>query len=225
VTSRTARTGRTARTARTSGATRTPTAGVEGAVLDAAARLVLSGGPHALGIRAIASEAGVAPMSIYNRFESKAGIIDALMIRGFERLTSVTARPDPDPLDPLDRLRASGHAYRAFALEDKGTYSLMFERAIPDYLPSAPAMQTAARSFDELTQQVAAAQDAGVIVGGSPTEVAQRLWAAIHGAVSLEQRGVCFAADTDQHFAALLETVLIGLAPDGGVPGGNPVRT
>jgi AcrR family transcriptional regulator len=206
--------------------TRTPAASVEPAVLDAAARLLLTGGPHALGIRTIAAEAGVAPMSIYNRFEGKAGVLDALMIRGFERLTHVSTRPsDPDPLDPLDRLRASADAYRAFALDDPGTYSLMFDQAIPDYLPSAPAMEAAARSFDELTEQVAAAQAAGRIVGGSATEVAQRLWAGIHGAVSLEQRRMCFATDTDQHYQALVATLLLGLAPDRGVPGGEAPAT
>ena len=53
----------------------------------------------------------------------------------------------------------------------------------------------------------------------SPAELAQRIWASIHGAVSLELRSICFVDDTDAHFEALLETLIIGLLPDRGIRG------
>ncbi len=197
---------------------RTP---VEVAVLDAAAGLLVSEGPHALSIRRIATTADVAPMTIYNRFESKAGVLDALFIRGFERLAAL--RDDLPDTAPLDRLRTFAHLYRDFALGDPGTYALMFDRAVADFEPSPEAKAQAHACFSCLVETVTEVQAAGALVGGDPTEVGQRLWAALHGAVSLERHGICFAPDSDQHYAALVETLLVGLSPTAGLPGGSSV--
>lgn len=204
--------------------TRTPGGEVESAVLDAAERLVAEAGPSALTIRKLASAAGVAPMSIYNRFDDKAGVLDALFTRGFEELHACIAgdaRPGAPPTaaETLDRLRRSAHAYRGFAARSPGTYALMFDRSAADLDPSVGAFETAGRSFNALVDLIAEAQAAGALVGGSSAEVAQRLWASLHGAVSLELRKICFVDDTDAHFDALVETLLIGLAPERGVPG------
>src|SRR5277367_4691180 len=66
--------------------TRTPSAGMEGALLTSAADILETEGPDGLSVRRIAAAAGVAPMGVYNHFESKAGIIEALYIQGFARL-------------------------------------------------------------------------------------------------------------------------------------------
>jgi hypothetical protein len=52
------------------------------------------------------------------------------------------------------------------------------------------------------------------VPAGDAEEVAQRLWAGVHGAVSLELRGTVFARDVEAHFAALVRTLLRGLATD-----------
>lgn len=202
---------------------RTPAADVESAVLDAADRLVADAGPAGLTIRRLATEAGVAPMSIYNRFDDKAGVLQALFTRGFEELdrhTKAPVRPgaDREPRAAAEQLRAAGRNYRAFARDSPGTYSLMFDRG-GDFEPSADGLEAAARSFNALVDLVEQAQRAGAVVSGSPAELAQRIWASIHGAVSLELRSICFVDDTDAHFEAILQTLLIGLEPERGVPG------
>lgn len=194
---------------------------MEASVLDAAAHLLETEGPHALSIRRIAAAAGVAPMTIYNRFDGKAGVLDALFVRGFERLSAISAHvvTTTGPTPALDRLREAAGRYRDFALGDPGTYALMFDRAVADFEPSPAAHEAAGSCFADLTRSIARVQAEGVIVGGDPSEVAQRFWAAMHGAVSLERRGICFAPRTGQTYAALVETLLVGLAPDRGVPG------
>ncbi|WP_426573182.1 TetR/AcrR family transcriptional regulator [Aquihabitans sp. McL0605] len=203
---------------------RTPAAEVEAAVLDAAERLVADAGPAALTIRKLATDAHVAPMSIYNRFGDKAGVLEALFTRGFEELHGHTGATDliggdPSAAEALDRLRTCARSYRSFATRSPGTYSLMFDRAAADFEPTDAALEVAGRSFNALVDLVAQAQRAGALVGGSPAEVAQRLWASLHGAVSLELRSICFVDDTDAHFDALVDTLLIGMAPDRGIPG------
>lgn len=214
----------TPRTSSSPSSHRTPTVEVEAAVLDAADRLVAATGPSALNIRRLAAEAGVAPMSIYNRFGDKAGVLQALFVRGFrELLTHITAddpgSPTDDPAAAVDRLRRSAQAYRRFAVGSPGTYSLMFDRTPDQFEPTDEGMACASDAFFGLVALVEHAQAAGGIVGGSPAELAQRIWASIHGSVSLELRSICFVDDTDAHFAVLVDTVLAGLAPANGLQG------
>ncbi|HEY4993338.1 MAG TPA: helix-turn-helix domain-containing protein, partial [Nakamurella sp.] len=61
------------RTDRT-GATRTPSRDIELALVDAAERVLVRDGPGAVTVRAVAIEAGVAPMGVYNRFGGKDGL-------------------------------------------------------------------------------------------------------------------------------------------------------
>ncbi|MBX3285121.1 MAG: WHG domain-containing protein, partial [Actinobacteria bacterium] len=133
---------------------------------------------------------------------------------------------DPSgPVPPLEQLRASADAYRAFALHDPGTYALMFDRPVLDFEASPAALESAGHAFSRLVDSVSAVQAAGGIVDGDPVDLAQRFWATMHGAVSLERHGICFAADPDAHYAGLVDTLLRGLDPQGGVPGGGASPT
>ena len=188
---------------------RTPSAEVEAAVVDAAERLLVAEGPSALTVRRIASEAGVAPMGVYNHFGGKDGVVDALFIRGFDGLRAPVRRVGSD--DPFEDLAEAGRRYRRLALEHPALYALMFERAVPDYEPSLRAMGHAATSFKQLVTLVHRAMAAGVIVDDDPAEVAQRLWNTCHGAVSLELRGIGFCDDPVANAEATGYCLLRGL--------------
>jgi len=109
--------------------TRTPSADIRAAILDAAADLLEKEGPDALSVRRIATAAGVAPMGVYNHFESKAGIVEALFVQGFERLAeALDAIADIE--DPYEALREGGRRYRALALAHPMVYQVMFLRAV-----------------------------------------------------------------------------------------------
>ena len=94
--------------------TRTPSAGMEGALLASAADILESEGPDGLSVRRIAAAAGVAPMGVYNHFASKSGIIEALFIQGFERLGEAMVTLG-DIADPLEALLEGGRRYRDLA--------------------------------------------------------------------------------------------------------------
>lgn len=190
---------------------RTPTAEVERALLDAATDLIANEGPEALSVRRICSAAGVAPMGLYSRFGSKQGVVEALFIEGFQELREQFTTIDA--ADPRRALREACLRYRSHALANRTRYSIMFDRPIPDFVPSEGARRSAAESFDCLAALVATAMKAKAIRRGDPHEIAQRLWATCHGAVSLELRGLGFVDDRNVHFAALLDTMLRGLAP------------
>jgi hypothetical protein len=53
--------------------------------------------------------------------------------------------------------------------------------------------------------------DAGVLRRDDPKEVAQVIWAAVHGAVALELAGVTKTDDPDATYERLLVTLTAGL--------------
>ena len=78
-------------------------------MLASAAEILETEGPDGLSVRRIAAAAHVAPMGVYNHFESKYGIIEALFIQGFERLSEALASIADIP-DPYEALREAGVA-------------------------------------------------------------------------------------------------------------------
>src|ERR1700722_16463941 len=95
--------------------TRTPSADMGAALLEAAADILENEGPDGLSVRRIAAAAGVAPMGVYNHFESKSGIVEALFIQGFQRLSDALDGV-AEVQDPTEALREGGQRYRALAL-------------------------------------------------------------------------------------------------------------
>ncbi len=185
---------------------------MEVALIDAAADLLEREGPDALSIRRIAAEAKVAPMGVYNHFDSKNGIIEALYIRGFAQLGGALEGLDAIE-DPIEALREGGRAYRALALANPTMYQLMFLRSVPCFEPSDAARDVAARAFGGLIAAVSRAMAAGSLAEGPPTETAQMIWASIHGWVSLEVLGLGFVENTATVFGQLCATLLRGLQP------------
>ena len=192
--------------------TRTKSADMEAAILDAAVDLLENEGPDALSVRRIAAAAGVAPMGVYNHFDSKAGIVEALFIQGFERLAEALDTIS-EIQDPAEALREGGRRYRALALAHPMVYQVMFMMAVPGFEPSDHALEIAAAAFNALVAAVQRAMSAGVLAEASPTETAQLVWSSHHGWVSLELMDMGFVEDREAAFDRLCTAMLRGLRP------------
>jgi AcrR family transcriptional regulator len=171
-------------------------------VLDAASRLLEAEGPDALTMRRIAAEVGCSTSVLYTMFGGKSGVAEGLWLEGFERLRQALERAEGD--DPLDRLAAMGRAYRANALANRAYYAVMFQRPIPGFQPSAQAYAESLRPLQLLVDAVTDCMQAGVFRAADPAHVAGVLWAAAHGAVSLELAGYEGAVDAEARFQDLL---------------------
>ena len=187
---------------------RTPSRDVEEGLLRAAEQILTEEGPDAITVRKVATSAGVAPMGVYNRFEGKQGLLEALFIRGFQQLQAMVASANGP--DAVARLRAGCVQYREFAITNPEHYRLMFER-MHEVEPGERGMLEAFASFEQLVGNVAAARTLRPLGVGSDTEVAQQIWSALHGAVSLELLGIGFAEDADVGFQAMLDALLAGM--------------
>jgi AcrR family transcriptional regulator len=175
------------------------------ALLDTASRLLMKEGPQALTMRRLASAAGCSTTVLYTTFGGKSGIAEALYREGFARFRKkLAAVPHTD--DPLQRLLALGRAYRENAIENPTYYGVMFGNAIPGFVPSAEALTEAAPTLQTLIDQVQICMDAGLLEPSDPQAVAEVLWAATHGAVSLELAGFFGDEETAQ---ARFETLTI----------------
>jgi AcrR family transcriptional regulator len=185
---------------------------MEAALLDAALELLEREGPEALSVRRIAAAAGVAPMGVYNHFSSKAGIIEALFVEGFQRLGEAMVTLN-DISDPEEALLEGGRRYRALALAHPMVYRLMFLQAVAGFEPSDEAKVLAARAFEGLVAVVDRGMGAGVIEPGDPEMTAQMIWSSIHGWVALELCGIGFVDDPGTGADLLCATMLAGLRP------------
>jgi AcrR family transcriptional regulator len=193
------------------GRRRTPSTDIERELIGAAEAVLVRDGPAGVTVRAVAAQAGIAPMGVYNRLGGKDGLVDALLIRGFDMLrAAVAGGTEPDL---RDRLWACGLRYRQFALANRHFYAIMFEAAIPRQFESEEVAVHAAAAFDALVQNVGLAAAAGAIAAADPREAAQQIWSTVHGAVALELKDLVLTPDPEATYRATLEMVLRGLAP------------
>jgi AcrR family transcriptional regulator len=202
---------------------RTPSDAVAAEVLAAARRLLERDGEEALTVRGIAREAGVAPMSLYNHFHAKDGVVDELVVRGFERLRQEIDGAAGDP-DPTAALIDAGRRYRQLALEAPATYRMMHLRADEArHGDAARVLEAGADAFSALVRLVARVQfTAGI---DEPPEVgAQAVWAMVHGWVSLELAGKVFTDDPEASFERLLSAGVAAASASGPPEGANMKR-
>ncbi len=188
---------------------RTRSVDVSDRLVAAAVALLDEAGPQAITVRGVAERAQVSPTGVYNHLGGKDGILSALFVMGFEDLRTALDAIDLD--DPVDALLEGGRRYRALALRHPGRYALMFEGSGGRWQPTDADRDHAVSGFQALERRVAAGQAVGRFRQGRPTEVAQLVWSAVHGHVSLELRGMRFVDDADESFEHLLEMVVAGI--------------
>ncbi|WP_283134269.1 TetR/AcrR family transcriptional regulator [Rhizohabitans arisaemae] len=165
-------------------------------LLDIAGKLLATAGPHTLSIRRIATEAGCSTTYIYTLFGTKEGLVEALYLEGFDRFRRYLEAV-PRRSDPVDYVIDIGNGYRRAALANPDHYGLMFEKTIPGFVPSERARTIARASLNILDRAVAECVAAGRGVGpASPQKIADTVWAAAHGAISLERAGHLQDGDT-----------------------------
>ncbi len=151
----------------------------------AASDLLATEGPAALTVRRIAAAAGVSTMNVYSRFGGKDGVVEHLFVEGFSRLGEAMSAGQASD-DSLADFRTCGLAYRRFAIEHQTLYSVMFDRVVPDFQPSAEAMVLASSTLQLLATRIERAMIAGSLRPADPLRTAALVWATCHGVVSLE---------------------------------------
>lgn len=188
---------------------RTASAAVSVALLNAAETVLDRDGTDGVTVRAVAHEAGVSPMSVYNRFENKDGLVTALATRALDELAE--AIDTPAAIGPIERFRAACRSYRSFALRHPARYSLIFGAGSPLEDQGSMVAATGRAVFEILIDLIDGMRSGNTRPDSA--ESAQIVWAAIHGAVTIEHAGIGQTPDTDATFENLLELLVGALAP------------
>jgi len=160
-------------------------------ILDAAREMFVGKGYEATTMRAIAQRIEYTPTAIYHHFQNKEALLTELcaidfrsLARAFQRIGRVA-----DPVERLDRI---GQAYVEYALRNPMHYRFMFMAVRP---PIPPEAQPGVRSGDPGEDAYAFLRQACVeaIAAGrfrpdydDPDELAQMLWAGMHGILALQ---------------------------------------
>jgi AcrR family transcriptional regulator len=178
-------------------------------VITAAVSLLGELGPDGFTVRSVARAAGVSPMSIYNHFGDKNGLVEAIWIEGFRELgEAITTSMKDLPAELVD----GAVAYRNFALSHRAHYFVMFLHVFEGFEPSVRAVHEAAHAFESLIKAVESSQALGILSERRAADVAQMLWSAVHGYVSLEITSVNFASDSDRVFEDYAAALVRGLS-------------
>ncbi len=93
---------------------------LEAAAIKTAARMVAAEGHEALSLRQLAQALGVTHRSLYNHFENREALLDAVAITGFHQLA--------EAVEPANDRAAFIAAYVGFARTNANLYRLMMSR-------------------------------------------------------------------------------------------------
>ncbi|MBA3907098.1 MAG: WHG domain-containing protein [Pseudonocardiales bacterium] len=106
-------------------------------------------GPDGLSLRAVARDVGVSVQALYHYFDSRDALVTALVTEAHDALADAVAAAASADADksPADRVVAVGLAYRAWALEHRGQFLLIYGVPLPDYRApqGGPTTRAAAR--------------------------------------------------------------------------------
>lgn len=174
-------------------------------ILNASSALFLKGGARALSVRAIADRAGISTIGIYSHFQGKQGILDALYIEGFQRVSKAMDVIKPG-INPKAAVLQACRNYLDCAEKFEAHYLLIFGRPDDEYQPSAEARKAAARAFKGLTT-LAAQLLPETATTAQQQDAAIQLWSVVHGFVCLKQHTVAKAVNMRHWKASALTTL------------------
>lgn len=125
-------------------------------ILETAWDLAGREGIAGLTLRGLARELGIRQPSLYEYFDSKHALYDALFADGnrqlLERLDALRL-----PRDPRRAVKSFMRTFVDFALEDEARRQLLFGRAIPGFEPSEASYAVASDVLARATELLAAA--------------------------------------------------------------------
>jgi AcrR family transcriptional regulator len=155
-------------------------------ILDAARQLFVERGVEAVTLREVAQRIEYSTTAIYVHFKDKAALLDALVTEDFAAFASgleAAARV----VDPVERLGVLHDAYVDFAFRMPRHYQLLFMTPAKAEATTAAQDPAGVDGYRVLLATVSECIRAGRFRAAltDPHEVAQVVWANVHGLVSL----------------------------------------
>ena len=183
------------------------------ALTGAALSLVAEKGPKGFTLTEAARRAGVSVAAPYRHFADKAELLATVAEQGFRDLhADLAAAADATP-EPRARVIELGRAYVRWAVAHPDHYQVMF--GAEDVKANNTALAVAAeQAFGDLLDAITRCQEAAIVGGQDPREIAGPLWSLVHGVASLaiggELRAVGIQQDPEAMIAGVVAQLLSG---------------
>ncbi|MGX1776749.1 TetR/AcrR family transcriptional regulator [Nocardia brasiliensis] len=167
-----------------------------------------------LSLRQLARDVGVTHNAPSRHFADKQALLDALAVRGFQRIGGIFGglAAEAGPLSFEDRFILIARTYLDFALANPALLNLMFARK---HSPSAGAeMSTAVvNAFAVPVALTIDAQKRGEIIDGDPLRIGLTVAIALQGLASFVISGVIDADNIDDLLHETVTNLTRGLHP------------
>lgn len=124
-------------------------------IIAAAWELVREQGLAGLAMRDLGQRVGMRAQSIYSYFASKREIYDAMFHGGYLAFIAAMTGDDDARDDPAATARAMAHRFFEFCTSDPVRYQLLFQRTIPDFVPSEASWAVAVEAYEATRAQMA----------------------------------------------------------------------
>lgn len=159
------------------------------ALLREAVETIGRDGADALTLREVGRRLGVSRTALYRHFSDKGSLLAAVARDGFQRFTADLAKAWVESGGDRHGLDMMGVAYVRFAVANPSHYRVMFGD-FRDLCDKDPELQAdAAASFDVLVQALMSLQQSGLVRRDEPRQLAQYIWAVVHGIAMLAING------------------------------------
>ncbi len=90
--------------------------------------------------------------SLYEYFDGKEAIYDAMFAQGYEEFTAAIS-VDPDD-DVRKRFKVAALKFADFCTADPARFQLLFQRPIPGFVPSPESYEIAVSAYEEMRVQM-----------------------------------------------------------------------
>jgi AcrR family transcriptional regulator len=143
------------------------------------------GGPEAVNMSALAKKLGVSQPAPYKHFADRETLLAAVAVEAFHQFTATLRESIAKP-SKRSKLSRLAHATLDFGLRRNGLYRLMFASRVMACAPKDSELHDAATETFHLLVEALEAPAVGFLRERS----ALKIWAALHGVVTLAEQGL-----------------------------------
>ena len=152
-------------------------------ILASAMRLLDTGGPEAVTLRAVGDAAGISQSAPYRHYEDKRALLEAMVRANLDYLNAAFEKAEQDASSPFGVLDRTVRAYLDFARRFPVRYRFLLEVSRED----TPLGSDVRQALAVVTGLVRAAQQAGELTDGDPEQIAALIFGAAYGMADLAQ--------------------------------------
>jgi AcrR family transcriptional regulator len=160
------------------------------ALLREAVRTIEKEGVEALTLRTVGRRLGVSRTALYRHFADKSALLASVASEGFRTLRTELLDAWEKEEHGAAGFAAMGAAYVHFAVAHPSHYRVMFGGFVRETSPDSELAREGAGAFQALVDAIVSLQNQGLLRRDQPLELAQYIWAIVHGIAMLAIDGL-----------------------------------